>query len=55
MNYHNIKHDDMNNGDGIDAEQKGQPKFNFVPRFRGFRTWAVYEWIDKFQIRRKSK
>ena len=28
---------------------------NFVPRFRGFRTWAVYEWIDKFQIRRKSK
>ena len=28
---------------------------NFVPRFRGFRTWAVYEWIDKFQIRRKHK
>lgn len=28
---------------------------NFVPRFRGFRTWAVYEWIDKFQIRSKHK
>lgn len=27
----------------------------FIPRFGGFRTWAVYEWIDKFQIRRKSK
>ena len=28
---------------------------NFDPRFGGFRTWAVYEWIDKFQIRRKGK
>ena len=28
---------------------------NFVPRFRGFRTWDVYEWIDKFQIRSEHK
>lgn len=27
----------------------------FIPRFGGFSTVAVYEWIDKFHIRRKSK
>ena len=39
----------------LQKHAKGLNFPNFVPRFRGFRTWAVYEWIDKFQIRRKSK
>lgn len=39
----------------LQKHAKGLNFPNFVPRFGGFRTWAVYEWIDKFQIRRKSK
>ena len=39
----------------LQKHAKGLNFPNFVPRFRGFRTWAVYEWIDKFQIRSKHK
>jgi len=27
----------------------------YIARFGGYRVWAVYEWLDKFQIRRKGK
>lgn len=35
------------------AKSLGFP--SYIARFGGYRVWAVYEWLDKFQVRRKRK